>query len=53
MEYAFVGRTVNLAARVQALTRTHQVDILVTEALRAGVKAGLGMPRIGYGGTGP
>jgi class 3 adenylate cyclase len=52
MEYAFVGSTVNLAARVQAL-RTHQVDILVTEALRAGVKAGLGMPRIGYGGTGP
>ena len=35
MEYAFVGRTVNLAARVQALTRTHKVDILVTEALRA------------------
>ena len=35
MEYAFVGRTVNLAARVQALTRTHRVDILVTEALRA------------------
>ena len=25
----------NLAARVQALTRTHRVDILVTEALRA------------------
>ena len=37
MEYGFVGRTVNLAARVQALTRTHQVDILVTEALRAGL----------------
>jgi len=35
MEYGFVGRTVNLAARVQALTRTHKVDILVTEALRA------------------
>jgi class 3 adenylate cyclase len=35
MEYSFVGRTVNLAARVQALTRTHQVDILVTEAVRA------------------
>jgi len=33
MEYGFVGRTVNVAARVQALTRTHQVDILVTEAL--------------------
>jgi class 3 adenylate cyclase len=35
MEYGFVGRTVNLAARVQGLTRTHRVDILVTEALRA------------------
>jgi adenylate cyclase len=35
MEYGFVGRTVNLAARVQALTRTHEVDILVTDALRA------------------
>jgi adenylate cyclase len=34
-EYAFIGRAVNLAARVQALTRIHQVDILVTEALRA------------------
>jgi class 3 adenylate cyclase len=33
-EYAFVGRTVNLAARVQALTRTHGVDILVTDPLR-------------------
>jgi class 3 adenylate cyclase len=35
MEYDFVGRTVNLAARVQTLTRIHQADILVTEALRA------------------
>jgi adenylate cyclase len=35
MEYGFVGRTVNLAARVQALTRVHQVDILVTTALCA------------------
>jgi class 3 adenylate cyclase len=35
MEYDFVGPTVNLAARVQELTRTHQVDILVTEAVRA------------------
>jgi adenylate cyclase len=34
LEYAFVGRTVNLAARVQTLTRTHHADILVTEALR-------------------
>ena len=35
MEYGFVGSTVNLAARVQGLTRVHRVDILVTEALRA------------------
>jgi class 3 adenylate cyclase len=34
MEYGFVGRTVNLAARVQTLTRTHGVDILVTDAVR-------------------
>lgn len=34
MEYGFVGRTVNLAARVQTLTRTHGVDILVTEAVK-------------------
>jgi adenylate cyclase len=34
MEYAFVGPTVNLAARVQSLTRIHKVDILITEALR-------------------
>lgn len=34
-EYAFIGRAVNLAARIQALTRIHQVDILVSEALRA------------------
>src|SRR4029453_8357628 len=34
MEDAFVGGTVNLAARVQTLTRVHQVDILVTEAVR-------------------
>jgi class 3 adenylate cyclase len=33
-EYAFVGPTVNLAARVQTLTRIHKADILVTEALR-------------------
>ena len=29
-EFAVVGRVVNLASRVQQLTRTHQVDILVT-----------------------
>ncbi len=34
MEYAFVGRTVNLAARVESLTRLHKVDILITQAVR-------------------
>ena len=33
MEYGFVGRTVNIAARVQSLTRVHGVDVLVTDAL--------------------
>jgi adenylate cyclase len=33
-EYAFMGRPVNLAARIQALSRVHHVDILVSEALR-------------------
>jgi adenylate cyclase len=35
MEYGVIGSTVNLASRVQDLTRTHAVDILVTEAARA------------------
>ncbi len=34
MEYAFVGRTVNLAARVQGATRLHGTDILVTQSVR-------------------
>ncbi len=34
-EFSFLGSAVNLAARVQGLTRLHQVDILITEALRA------------------
>jgi len=33
-EFAFVGPTVNIAARVQGLTRVHGVDILVTAAVR-------------------
>lgn len=37
-EYGFVGRTVNLAARVQTLTRTHGVQILVTEPVRAEIE---------------
>ncbi len=39
-EYAFIGRPVNLAARLQTLTRTHRVDILVSEALRAKLDPG-------------
>jgi adenylate cyclase len=34
MQFAFVGRIVNLAARVQDLTRSFQVDILVTRAVK-------------------
>jgi class 3 adenylate cyclase len=34
-EFSFLGSAVNLAARVQGLTRFHQVDILITDALRA------------------
>lgn len=34
MEYGVIGRAVNLAARVQELTRVHGVESLVTEAVR-------------------
>ena len=34
MQFMFVGRIVNLAARVQDLTRLHNVDILVTREVR-------------------
>jgi len=34
-EFTVVGRTVNLAARVQAVTREHGVDVLVTGNVRA------------------
>lgn len=34
IQYAFVGRTINVAARVQDLTRLHGVDILVTRELQ-------------------
>jgi class 3 adenylate cyclase len=33
MQFTFMGRTVNLAARVQTLTRQYDVDILITDAL--------------------
>jgi adenylate cyclase len=34
MEYGVIGSTVNLASRVERLTRTHGVDVLVTDAVR-------------------
>jgi len=34
MQFTFVGRIVNLAARVQDLTRTCDADILITDAVR-------------------
>ena len=37
VEYGVLGSAVNLASRVEALTRTHGVDILVTEAVQAGL----------------
>lgn len=39
-EYACVGRAVNLAARVQALTREHGVDVLLTDEVRAHLDPG-------------
>lgn len=35
VEYGVIGSTVNLASRVEELTRTHGVDILVSEAVEA------------------
>jgi adenylate cyclase len=35
VEYGVLGSVVNLASRVETLTRTHGVDILVSEAVQA------------------
>jgi adenylate cyclase len=34
MEYTVIGAEVNLASRVESLTRTHGVDVLVTDAVK-------------------
>jgi adenylate cyclase len=35
-EYGVIGRTVNVAARIEELTRVHGTDVLVSEAVRGG-----------------
>jgi class 3 adenylate cyclase len=35
LEYGVIGRTVNVASRVEKLTRLHGADILVTDAVRS------------------
>jgi len=39
MEYGVIGRTVNVASRVEGLTRVHDTDVLVTDAVRAHLDA--------------
>jgi len=41
-EFTAIGDTVNVAARIEQLTKTHDVPILVSEATRTRVDAGLG-----------
>jgi len=40
MKYGVIGSPVNLASRVQGLTRVHDVDVLVTEAARDALDPG-------------
>jgi adenylate cyclase len=39
MEYGVIGRTVNVASRVEGLSRVHGADVLVTDAVRAHLDA--------------
>jgi class 3 adenylate cyclase len=36
-KFGVVGDTINVAARIEALTRVHQCDLLITEEVRAGL----------------
>ena len=37
MEFAVIGRTVNVAARVQTLTRQYDADVILTDVVRDGL----------------
>jgi adenylate cyclase len=37
LEFTVIGSTINLASRVERLTRVHGADILITGAVRAGL----------------
>lgn len=39
-EFAFVGRAVNVAARVQGLTRSFDADIILTDTLKQTIDPG-------------
>ncbi|MCB9763005.1 MAG: hypothetical protein H6739_24610 [Alphaproteobacteria bacterium] len=47
MEYTVIGEAVNVAARVEALTRTLDADVLVTAATRARLTADYGLVEVG------
>jgi adenylate cyclase len=42
-EFTVVGRNVNLASRVEGLTREHGVDILITDAVREDLDPAIGL----------
>ncbi len=46
MQFAFVGRVVNLASRVQDLTRQYGVDILLTSAVQQNLNARVGLRQL-------
>lgn len=47
MQFTVVGTTVSIAARVQQLTREHQVDVLVTKAVRDRLDARFALDPLG------